>query len=251
MSQSMSTWYHAFHLPIFLVALAGVPIDLQIDSVRAAQTLPVHIRWTFGAVRAEKEGYRFMSVHKDTHLQSGDYFKFTLELMQPVHVYLIHQNPQGRVTPLLVHSQQPRNRPKDQSDPLRLSLPEPDKTWLRFDDQTGVERFYLIASATRLETLEALLNTLTQNRPEQRAEVEKRVLASTASADTLTGKVTRVIDGDTLEFLDGTSQKPVKMRLYGIDTPKQGHPFGTQAKKALSELVFGRVVTVTDKGQDS
>ena len=119
----MSTWYHSFHLPIFLVALAGVPIDLHIDSVRAAQTLPVHIRWTFGAVRAEKEGYRFMPIHKDTHLQSGDYFKFTLELMQPVHVYLIHQNPQGHITPLLVHSQQPRNRPKDQSGPLRLSLP--------------------------------------------------------------------------------------------------------------------------------
>ena len=78
MSQSMSTWYHSFHLPIVLIALAGVSIGLHIDSVRAAQTLPVHIRWAFGAVRAEKEGYRFMPIHKDTHLQSGDYFKFTL-----------------------------------------------------------------------------------------------------------------------------------------------------------------------------
>lgn len=169
---SGSRWVGWFSLPIFLVALAGVPIGSA-----SAQPRSVHIRWTIGAVRTEKDDYRFMPVHKDTELQSGDYFKFHLEALQPVHVYLIHQDSQGRVMPLLVHIPQPSDRPQERPEPLRISLPGPGKPWLRFDDQTGDERFYLIASVTRSDTLEALLEALAQERPEQRTEAGKLVIA--------------------------------------------------------------------------
>ncbi len=62
-------------------------------------------------------------------------------------------------------------------------------------------------------------------------------------------KVIRVADGDTFTFLhaDNTQEK---IRLYGIDAPEQGQDFGTAAKKALSDLVFGKKVRIESKGKD-
>jgi len=56
------------------------------------------------------------------------------------------------------------------------------------------------------------------------------------------GKVTSVTDGDTLKVLDG--KEVIVVRLEGIDAPESKQPFGTQAKKALSDLAFGKEVAV-------
>lgn len=62
------------------------------------------------------------------------------------------------------------------------------------------------------------------------------------------GKVVGVTDGDTLAvLLDG---KSVRIRLEGIDAPESGQDFGSRAKQALSEIVFGRVVDVFVKEFD-
>ena len=64
-----------------------------------------------------------------------------------------------------------------------------------------------------------------------------------AWADTsFTGRVVSIHDGDTLSVL--REGKAVKVRLYGIDAPEKGQPFGTQAKAALATLAFQREVTV-------
>ncbi|WP_156131380.1 thermonuclease family protein [Pedobacter kyungheensis] len=59
-----------------------------------------------------------------------------------------------------------------------------------------------------------------------------------------TAKVIRIMDGDTMEIL--YQQTPTKVRLAHIDCPeKRGRqPFGSNAKKALSDLCFGQNVTV-------
>lgn len=70
---------------------------------------------------------------------------------------------------------------------------------------------------------------------------------SPARAETLTGKVVRVTDGDTVTLLvDGRRQ--YKIRLGEIDAPEGGQPFGRAAKRMLSDLVFGRTINarVTD-----
>ncbi len=36
----------------------------------------------------------------------------------------------------------------------------------------------------------------------------------------------------------------MKVRLYGIDCPERGQPFGGKARQLTSELAFGKVVTV-------
>jgi endonuclease YncB( thermonuclease family) len=65
----------------------------------------------------------------------------------------------------------------------------------------------------------------------------------------LTGKVTAIADGDTITVLD-SNRVQHKIRLDGIDAPESGQPFGTQAKKAISDKVFGREVNVVTTGQD-
>ena len=65
----------------------------------------------------------------------------------------------------------------------------------------------------------------------------------TTTQQTLTGRVVRVADGDTITVLDSSNTQH-RIRLEGIDAPESHQAFGTQSKKNLSDLVFGKDVTV-------
>jgi endonuclease YncB( thermonuclease family) len=64
-----------------------------------------------------------------------------------------------------------------------------------------------------------------------------------AGSQTLTGRVVRIADGDTVTVLDSTNTQH-RIRLQGIDAPESHQAFGTQSKKNLSDLIFDRDVTV-------
>ena len=65
-------------------------------------------------------------------------------------------------------------------------------------------------------------------------------------AETITGKVVKVSDGDTITILDNTGQhkKEIKIRLLAIDAPELKQPYGKQSKALLSQLVFNKQITV-------
>ena len=71
-----------------------------------------------------------------------------------------------------------------------------------------------------------------------------------ANAETITGKVVGVSDGDTITVLDANRTQH-KIRLAGIDAPEKAQPFGQRSKEHLSDLVFAKQVSVefdkTDK----
>jgi endonuclease YncB( thermonuclease family) len=71
-----------------------------------------------------------------------------------------------------------------------------------------------------------------------------------ATAETISGRVVGVADGDTITVLDSTKTQH-KIRLAGIDAPEKAQPFGQVSKKHLSNLVFNKDVTLdcgkTDK----
>jgi len=67
--------------------------------------------------------------------------------------------------------------------------------------------------------------------------------AATAGTQTLSGRVVRIADGDTVTVLDATNTQH-RIRLQGIDAPESHQAFGTQSKKNLSELIFDKDVSV-------
>ncbi len=62
------------------------------------------------------------------------------------------------------------------------------------------------------------------------------------------GKVTAVIDGDTIEVLK--EGKAIRIRLNGIDCPEKSQAFGTKARQFTSEQVFGKVIVIKEKELD-
>jgi endonuclease YncB( thermonuclease family) len=69
------------------------------------------------------------------------------------------------------------------------------------------------------------------------------VFALSAHAETLSGYVVDIADGDTITVLDANLQQH-KIRLQGIDAPEKAQPFGWRSKKNLSQLVFNKDVRV-------
>lgn len=64
-----------------------------------------------------------------------------------------------------------------------------------------------------------------------------------AQAETLTGRVVSVADGDTVTVLDATNTQH-KIRVAGIDAPEKKQAFGNRSKNNLAELVAGKNVSV-------
>ena len=69
------------------------------------------------------------------------------------------------------------------------------------------------------------------------------LLPSISLAQSLTGRVVGVADGDTVTILTPERQQ-VKIRLGQIDAPEKAQPFGQRSKQSLSDLIFGKEVRV-------
>jgi endonuclease YncB( thermonuclease family) len=72
---------------------------------------------------------------------------------------------------------------------------------------------------------------------------------STAQAFTLVGRVIGITDGDTITVLDSEKTEH-KIRLMGIDAPEKKQGYGNESKKALSNYIYQKEVTVEYKKQD-
>ena len=74
-------------------------------------------------------------------------------------------------------------------------------------------------------------------------------LACTANAETITGLVVGVSDGDTITVLDANKVQH-KIRLAGIDAPEKKQAFGNRSKESLSALAFDKTVNVETEKRD-
>lgn len=64
-----------------------------------------------------------------------------------------------------------------------------------------------------------------------------------SSAQTLTGKVVGIMDGDSFKLLTADSTL-VKVRLANIDCPEKKQAFSAKAKEFTSNAIFGKTVTI-------
>jgi endonuclease YncB( thermonuclease family) len=72
---------------------------------------------------------------------------------------------------------------------------------------------------------------------------------SLKKGSTVSGKVISIIDGDTYDVLI-QDNKTIRIRMEGIDAPEKGMPFYKVSKKYLSDLCFGKQVTLKITGED-
>jgi micrococcal nuclease len=75
------------------------------------------------------------------------------------------------------------------------------------------------------------------------------LVAASVHARTIQGKVTRVIDGNTLEFMSSEGDK-YTILLSGIDCPELTQSFGDEARICLEKLSLNKSAYVTIKGKD-
>ncbi len=135
-------------------------------------------------------------------------------------------------------------------EPPGTEVPAPSQPSPRvWTDKTG--RFNVRATLVRVRDSKATLakedgRTLDVS-VDQLADADQRYLEQ-FTEKALEGKVIAVADGDTLSIIENLRLH--RIRLEGIDAPESGQAWGTQAKKALSEKVFGQQVTVKWKTKD-
>ena len=75
------------------------------------------------------------------------------------------------------------------------------------------------------------------------------LMALPALAETLSGRVVAIADGDTLTVLT-KGREQVRVRLSDIDTPERRQPYGQRARERLSDLAFGKQVQVVVRDTD-
>ena len=62
------------------------------------------------------------------------------------------------------------------------------------------------------------------------------------------GRVTRIVDADTIEVRLDTG--PIRVRLHAIDAPELDQPWGPEATQALSKMILGKTVALEPLEQD-
>lgn len=74
-------------------------------------------------------------------------------------------------------------------------------------------------------------------------------LAIACQADTITGRVVNVADGDTITILDNHKSQH-RIRLAGIDAPEKAQAFGERSRESLADLVAGHTAVVQTHKKD-
>ncbi|EAO8064073.1 hypothetical protein EGD12_21720 [Salmonella enterica] len=96
--------------------------------------------------------------------------------------------------------------------------------------------------------LVALVYIVADSRQKTAPAAEEQQVAPGTQSPELIGKVVRVLDGDTFELL--VDQRPVRIRVTGIDAPEKDQPFGQRSRQSLAGMVDGNPVAVLVKGKD-
>ncbi len=138
------------------------------------QTENVCFQWAFGALVGDKGHRKLVSITRDTSLTTGDQFKMLVVLKKKSFVYLIYYSGQGEIQLLFP------NGLKQFSDNYKIAekyyIPQGD-LWFALDEKTGLERFYLLASAKRLKGLEDLLNAYESADPTGKSVWAHKIIA--------------------------------------------------------------------------
>ena len=118
-----------------------------------SQDVPLQFNWAF-VKRASDGSPRAVDFSQKAAVLPGDLFKISIQPVKNAFVYLLLHDASGNLQLLFP------GRFVDFEGPAYLNTPAfiPDgENWFALDNIRGTERFYLLASSTRLSRLEALV----------------------------------------------------------------------------------------------
>lgn len=72
------------------------------------------------------------------------------------------------------------------------------------------------------------------------------IFISCFSSEKITGKVVKIIDGDTFYILSH-HKKLLKIRIADIDAPEKQQSFGNESSAFLKSKIFGKYVSIVKK----
>lgn len=77
-----------------------------------------------------------------------------------------------------------------------------------------------------------------------------QIFVKNLESQDINAKVLRVIDGDTIEFLNQQEDKAYKLRLFGIDAPESKQSYGKESKEYLENLIAKQDIRIQIKSKD-
>ena len=136
-------------------------IAMCVASTALAQD--VRFRWAFGVATGAGAARHFAPItSEDVTLHSGDEIKMFVGPECKCFIYVLHQDQAGQFTVLY-----PADGAFTDTPPSTASYIPAGGGWLEVDDSKGTERIYLLASPTRLTSLEQLLAAAKRPSPTQ------------------------------------------------------------------------------------
>jgi hypothetical protein len=160
---------------IGLAILTGA-LFLWITSLSAEEkkTHNVSFHWAFGALVGSKNDQRLVAITRDTVLKTGDRIKMLIQLEKKCFVYLFYRTGQDDIHMLFPDgfSQFAGNYRVAE----KYYIPAGEK-WFELDDQTGLETFYLLASAQRLVELEQMYEKYAAGQPDEKKVLSQQFLS--------------------------------------------------------------------------
>ncbi|MBI5577683.1 MAG: DUF4384 domain-containing protein [Deltaproteobacteria bacterium] len=125
------------------------------SAVAYGQTPPgksnIGFLYAFGAYAGPQGKGKVVSVQNETSLRAGDRLKLFFEPRSDLHFYLVHVSSQGELTTLFPAE----GKPAKVAAGTQVFIPA-GNNWFELDAHPGQEKFFLIATAERLDRLEEL-----------------------------------------------------------------------------------------------
>jgi hypothetical protein len=151
--------------------------------------------YAFGAYVGPQGKGKVVSVQNETTLRVGDRLKLFFEPKSDQYFYLLHISSQGELTPLFPAAAQPAKVVRG----TKMFIPA-DNNWFELDAHPGQEKFFLIATAERLDRLEELCarHTALKNKADLQA-----------SADEILDEIKRLRQKN--KQLSAPAEKPVRI----------------------------------------
>ncbi len=118
----------------------------------------IRFDWAFGVIPSGETERRLVPVTEDTILHSGDRFRFFVKPETSCYIYLFYRSSRDDIALLFPYTFEQFS--DDYAAGKGYYIPA-GNNWFSLDDQTGLERFYLLAADRRLTELESLYHAYT------------------------------------------------------------------------------------------